>query len=227
MKIATVSLDYYTMNNKAKCKTAANDVRKKKFDFAGFTEVRTDAMEEGLREGIGANHTLKMGGESPQAFNHKRWKMTGFRIVDGNKGVADITPNLKFTVVTYQNRKTPRKVIEVVSTHFVPLTQDGNPRPNYNKRWSMWQEMWGILKTIIAEAQQKNHTIFVIGDFNHIKAKKNIIKQLDSKAKWIVHAGLDWIFVVEGATKVRRLQPTINFGSGSDHKAHIRTVILA
>lgn len=226
MKVATVSLNYYKQNSKEACTAAGRHVASKGVDFAGFTEVRSPEMDKGLEWGLGAPYTYVDGGESPQAFNHRRWKPVSHKVTKLTDGEDEITPNLYAVVGVYVNTKTPRKRIAVISTHLVPLTQDGHERPDYHHRWAMWRKHWLGLKEIVRDLTAQGITVFVVGDFNHIHAGKGIIKQIDPKAKWVIRKGLDWVFVIEGKTKVRRFGITINFGSGSDHRAYSRTVFL-
>lgn len=226
MKIATVSLNYYTQNSEGACHTAASRTHAKNVDFVGFTEVRSAAMTEGLTKGLGDKYDLIAHQESPQAFKSKKWRLTGHRVVEGTPGEAGITPNLFLVIGTYENIKKPRKVLEIISTHTVPLTEKGHKRSDYVHRLQMWNKHWKLLKDAIQAAKAKNHTVFVIGDFNNILVGKNKIHELDPKAKWIIRNGLDWVFVIEGSIKVKVAGLTHKFDSGSDHKACWRNVVL-
>jgi ketosteroid isomerase-like protein len=227
VKIGQVSLDFYHMNSRAKCIAAGRRARGRRLDLGGFTEVRSTQMRDGIKTGLGPDYeVIGTNSESPQFYNAKRWKLIGFRVVDGNKGVEGITPDLKFVIGTYQNIKRPAKVVEYCTTHFVPLTLHGKPRPQYQQRWGMWRSMWHQLKLIVAEALAKGHTIFVSGDFNYTAAGKMVIKQIHKNAKWVVRKGLDWVFVVESHLKVRGWGLTSSFASGSDHRAWARVVTL-
>lgn len=226
MKIATVSLDYYHQDSFTKCRVAGADVKKRNIDFAGFTEVRSQDMRDGLRSGMGGAYVLKGTAESPQGFNVKRWVLVNFHIVLGNKGVAGITPDLYFSVGTYQNRQDPKKFIEIISTHMVPLYGGQVPLDHFDERKRMWTDMWLVLKGLVAAALAKGHTVIVIGDFNNIKAKRSIIRKLHPKAKWIIRHGIDWAFVVESTVKVRKFGLTRLFASGSDHRAVCRNVLF-
>lgn len=226
MKIGIAPLDYYSQNDLDKCAAAGNEVKKQNLDFCGFTEVRTKQMKDGLK--LGFRPTLKYvgKGESPQSLNPKKWKLVAWRYVAGNEGVEGITPDLGFVVARYQNVFAPRRMIKVVSTHFVPLTLHGKPRPNYQKRWEMWQSMWHTLERIIKSSIRAGITIFVVGDFNHYKADNDIIKSLHPKAKWIIRKGLSWAFGVEGDIKFSTVDLVHSFNTGSDHSAYWREVVL-
>lgn len=228
MKIATLSLRVGMTEQQ--CKEVASQARRKKIDFGGFTEVRDAHMLKGLREGLGASHTLRGGShaESPQFFNHHKWELISSEIKDGVAGVAKVTPSLHFVVCTYRNKRKPSKVIEVVSTHFVPLSLHGKWRLDHTElRKEMWSSQWNKLKKIIETADIRGHTIFVIGDFNNIFAGKDKIKELSPHAKWLIRGGLDWVFFVEGTTKVTKLGvATYVWQDASDHKARARNVWL-
>ena len=228
MKIATCSLNYYGQNSIASCKAAGTNVRKANVDFVGFTEVRSVKMIEGLEQGLGAGYNLKGDHkESPIAHKKKGWKLIDFMVKKATDGEAGITPNLFLVIAVYQKRSNPKKVIEVIATHLVPLSQDGKKRPDYAHRKKMWDKHWALLKEVVHDGLALGHSIFVIGDFNNRWAAKSIIKQIHPKAKWIHRKGLDWIFAVEGTTKIRRLGITRKIKTGSDHGAYWRRVILA
>jgi endonuclease/exonuclease/phosphatase family metal-dependent hydrolase len=141
-------------------------------------------------------------------------------------GEAKITPNLYLVICVFQHRKNPKKIVEVIATHLVPLTEHSRKRPDYAHRMGMWRNHWELLKEVVADGLALGHTVFIIGDFNNNGAAKNIIHQIHPKAKWFVRKGLDWIFYVEGNTKIKKSPITHNFKSGSDHTAHWRSAVF-
>lgn len=225
MRIATVSLDYYRQNSAAATRKVGAAIARRNLDFAGLTEVRSTAMRKGLRSGMGEHYALVGVGESPLAYHTGRWRLAGHRSVVGTEGVEDITPTLRLTIGTFVNRRSGADVV-VIATHMVPLTLHGKPRPDYALRWRMWRGHWRKLKAAVAEAHAAGHTVFVIGDFNHSKAKRDLIKQVHPTAKWVIRKGLDWCFVVPGGARPYRLGLTRGFASGSDHRAWQRRVLL-
>lgn len=228
MKIANVSLNFYAQNSVEASKKAGASVRKRGIDIAGFTEVRSKEMSEGLVEGLGVNYdTAEIRHESPQGFNKNRWKLESHRVVKATEGEAHITPDLYLVIATYRNRKKPRKVIKVISTHMVPLSVDGHKQPDYAHRREMWERHWDILKAQVVRANGRGITVFVIVDSNDHYDNRRVIKQIHNKAKWVIRKGILWVFVVEADTKVRRFGWTKEFSSGSDHKAYERNLILS
>lgn len=225
MKVATVSLNYYTQNNEAACELAGRRVHENRIHIAGFTEVRSAAMMEGLSKGLGRTYSLIAHQESPQAFKHNKWRLVSHRVEKGTPGKAEVTPTLFFIIATYRKAKNHAKILEVVSTHAVPLTKDGRRRPDYDMRIEMWNHHWDVLKHIVDSAVNKRHSIIVIGDFNNLGASKQKIKDLHPKAKWIIRHGLDWVFAVEGNVRIKKAGLIHNFDSGSDHKACWRRVV--
>lgn len=226
MKVATVSLDFYSQNSVNACKKVGQQTEAKNVDLAAYTEVRTDHMDQGLAAGLAPTMTYVNGRESPQAYKGAALRLLRTydrMLTDGEPG---ITPNLFAVVGLYEVIAQPRKRIAFISTHLVPLTLNGKPRTQYAKRAQMWREHWRGLKAIVQELKGQGFTVIVAGDFNHAKAGRGKIKEIDPKAKWIIRKGLDWVFVIEGSTKVLRLGPTTSFNSGSDHRAWARIVIF-
>lgn len=226
MKIATVSLDYHSQNSADACKRAGQRVEANKVTFAGFTEVRSSAMDRGLRDGLAPTLVYVDGGESPQCFRNKYWRLTKSWSEVLTDGKAGVTPNLSAVVGEYESRTPGKKKVAIVSTHLVPLTLHGKPRPDIEDRRRMWRQHFAALGRIVRKLKSQGLTVFVIGDFNHLTASRRAIKQISPNAKWVIRKGLDWVFVVEGSVKVRRLGVTTSFSSGSDHKSYARHVYL-
>lgn len=228
MRIATVSLNYYGQNSVEDCVIAGRRIARRKIDIAGLTEVRSEKMRDGLELGAGEDFELVgRGYESPQLFNNKKWRQTGFRIVKGTDGEEGITPDLFCVVAYYEKWGNPSKKIAVISTHLVPLTLKGRKRPDFDKRYNqMWKPHWRRIKTIVNECVKDGRSVFVIADFNNKFARRRKIKEIHPKAKWIVKRPLDWIFFIPANTKIRKFGPTIRFSSGSDHMAYLRVVWL-
>jgi hypothetical protein len=228
MKIANVSLNFYGQNSIEASKATGRSVRRRAIDIAGFTEVRSKEMREGLIEGLGPNYdTAEINYESPQTFNKNKWKLETHRVVKATEGEAHVTPDLYLVIATYRNIKKPRKVIKVISTHMVPLSDNGHKRPDYVHRRAMWERHWDILKAQVIKANGRGITVFVILDSNDHYDNRRVIKQIHNSAKWVIRKGILWVFVVEGDTKVRRFGLTKEFSSGSDHKAYERNVFLS
>jgi hypothetical protein len=211
----------------AECEHAGEVIRRRKIGIAGLTEVRSRVMRKAIRRGLGGSYGWKNGGESPQAFNSKRWKIVETKVELGTDGVTGITPNLAIVTVVYQDRRNVRKRIAVVSTHLVPLTLHGRPRPDMELRRPMWDAHWGKLTRIVRTLHERGLTVFVIGDFNDLAAGAGKIREVHPQARWLVRSSLDWIFVVEGSVRVRKLGPAFSFSTGSDHKGRGVNVLLS
>lgn len=227
MKVATASLNYYTQNSDADCEKVGKIIRNKKIAIVGFTEVRSAAMMEGLGKGLGRTYDVIAHQESPQAFiKHRRWELVSHRVEKGTPGKAHITPTLFLVIATYRKVKNHAKIVEVISTHTVPLTQDGKRRQDYVERLKMWNAHWDVLKAVIDKAVTKRHSVIVIGDFNDLYAERRKIKELHPKAKWIIKSGLDWVFVIPGRVRIRKIGLVHKFDTGSDHKGAWKRITL-
>ncbi len=227
MKIALAPLNYYSQNSLPKAVTAGQRLRTKRVDVVVFTEVRSEEMRAGLVAGLGSNYASSgLHKESPVFYNTKKWKKIGESTKLLTPGVSGITPNLFAVTVDLQSIKTPRKKIRVIGTHLVPLTLHGKPRTHYDERMRMWTLHAKGLSALVSDGVNRGLTVFVAGDFNRYKDSKTAVKQIHPQAKWIVRAGIDWIFRIPGPTKVLKLGVTGTVKTGSDHVAKTRQVIL-
>jgi len=224
VKIATANLAY-TMSA-AQMLKAGRIIRRKGIGIVGFQEMREERDRTALREGLRMG--WHEGDECPQAFRSRRWQVVGAPTIvhRATTGLDGVTPHLPIVRVQYADKRRPALTFVVYNTHLVPLSLHGLPRRDHSEwRRKAWDAHFSRLAEMVRADVAAGHTVFVLGDFNNIFAGDDKVRQLHPRGRWLARSGLDWVAVVEGSVRVRKVRG-LSFATGSDHKAIGAQVIL-
>lgn len=225
MRIGTFNLEYGM--SRTELQAAGRRIARRRVGIAVFQELREEPDRQAVQEGLGTGYGWQVGGQCPQAFRTAVWEVVDRSVVArATKGLDGVTPDLPITRVVYQHRTRPRIRFAVYATHLVPLSLHGRPRADHQaERRAMWHEHWERLADMVTADVDAGLTVFVLGDFNNIFAGRSQGKRLHARARWLHRTPLDWVLVVEGSVRVRRLR-RFSFATGSDHKGIGASVLL-
>lgn len=159
--------------------------------------------------------------EIPIAFKKDYWTLIDSDSVLMHHGKRMTSPDRYVSWVLLERRSTKRLVC-VMNTHFVSGAWNGNPKLNKVWRRERWLEHWKKMQAIVNYFHSQGVTVIFGGDFNRLR-----VARFHPDQRWAVNHGIDKIGIVQ-APGGARAKPVSSFrhALNSDHDAHVASIEL-